>query len=165
VCEQLPYGGDVIEEERIREIEFGVLDGLTKAGIRAHYPEEADRKERVGKYWYRPPGGESYPDVALRLHSFLGTLTRDCRGQPVLVVCHSVVVLLFVKLLERLTTEQLMELDRQHEVWTCSLTHYAFDSNVGATGKLVQRCFNTVAYGAELASDSFRRHLAANASA
>lgn len=49
----------VVLEERIREIEFGILDGLTKNGIQQRYPEEFERRTREGKYWYRPPGGES----------------------------------------------------------------------------------------------------------
>ena len=52
-------------EERIREIEFGILDGLTADGIKKQHPEEHSRRQREGKYWYRPPGGESRPDVAL----------------------------------------------------------------------------------------------------
>jgi len=62
-------------EERIREIEFGILDGLTGKGIQARFPQEYKRRKREGKYWYRPPGGESRPDVAFRVQSFLGTLT------------------------------------------------------------------------------------------
>ena len=101
--EQLPETLPFTAEERIREIEFGVVDGLTMAGIQARCPSEWERKQRLGKYWYRPPGGESYPDVGLRLHSFLGTLTRDFREQSVLVVCHAVIVLMFRKLVERLS--------------------------------------------------------------
>ena len=41
-------------EERIREVEFGILDGLTGEGIRATFPQEAERRKREGKYWYRP---------------------------------------------------------------------------------------------------------------
>ncbi len=63
-------------EERIREKEFGILDELTRHGVRVLHPEEATRKELIGKYDYRPPGGESYPDVNLRLPSFPGTLRR-----------------------------------------------------------------------------------------
>ena len=48
-------------EERIREIEFGILDGLTSEGIKARFPQEHKRRKREGKYWYRPPGGESRP--------------------------------------------------------------------------------------------------------
>src|SRR5207253_2594618 len=53
----------IVQEERIREIEFGVLDGYTWSGVRQKFPEEFARRQREGKYWYRPPGGESRPDV------------------------------------------------------------------------------------------------------
>jgi broad specificity phosphatase PhoE len=78
----------------------------------------------LGKYWYRPPGGESYPDVGLRLHSFLGRLTRDFREQSVLVVCHSVIVLMFRKLVERLSEDELLDIDRDktQDVWNCAVT-------------------------------------------
>ena len=109
---QFGYRVDVTYDERIREKEFGILDGLTRSGIVASYPDELKRRDREGKYYYRPPGGESYPDVALRLHSFLGTLARDCRKQSVLVVCHSVVVLTFRRLLERMTEKELLAIDR-----------------------------------------------------
>src|SRR3954451_3003349 len=32
---------DVVVDERLREREFGVLDRLTKSGIRSRYPEQA----------------------------------------------------------------------------------------------------------------------------
>ncbi len=141
-------------EERIREKEFGVLDGLTKTGIIRKYPAELRRREREGKYYYRPPGGESYPDVALRIHSFLGTLARDCRRQTVLVACHSVVVLMFRRLLERLTEKELLAIDRdpEQDVCNCSVTWYEFDPRAGEKGRMVLREFNGVHYSPEYAS-------------
>src|ERR1019366_903211 len=65
---QFPYVVDITWEERVREIEFGILDGLTKHGLAARYPDEKARRDKLGKYWYRAPGGENYPDIALRLH-------------------------------------------------------------------------------------------------
>jgi len=118
-----------IVEERIREIEFGVLDGLTHEGIQVKYPDEVARRQREGKYWYRPPGGESRPDVALRVHSFLGTLTRDYRRQTVLVVAHSVVVLCFRRLLERWGEDEYLLIDREDDVKNCSLTTYVCKDN------------------------------------
>jgi len=117
----------VVLEERIREIEFGILDGLTREGIVEVYPSESLRRKREGKYWYRPPGGESRPDVALRVHSFLGTLTRDYRCKKVLIVCHSVVVLIFRRLLERWGEEEYIKVDREDDVENCSVTIYTFD--------------------------------------
>lgn len=119
----------LVVEERIREIEFGVLDGLTPHGIQTKYPDELVRREREGKYWYRPPGGESRPDVALRVHSFLGTLTRDYRRQTVAVIAHSVVVLCFRRLLERWGEDDYLLVDRENDVKNCSLTTYTCRDN------------------------------------
>jgi broad specificity phosphatase PhoE len=151
-------------EERVREKEFGILDGLTRNGIMKKYPDEWKRREREGKYYYRPPGGESYPDVALRVHGFLGTLTRDCRKQSVLVVCHSVVALTFRRLLERLSEKDLLAIDRdpEQDVCNCSITWYQFDLSAGERGRLVLREFNGVHYSADLASTEECRRKAKN---
>ena len=148
---QFNYTPEIINEERIREKEFGILDGLTKEGIERKYPLEAKRKKLAGKYYYRPPGGESYPDVALRIHSFLGTLTRDFARKSVLVVCHSVIVLVFRRLLERLTEHELLAIDGDpdREVGNCSVTWYAFNPTAGANGKMVLKEFNGIYYEPE----------------
>ena len=133
----------VVEEERIREIEFGILDGLMPEGIKAKFPEENARREREGKYWYRPPGGESRPDVALRVQSFLGTLTRDYRQKSVLIVCHSVVVLIFRRLLERWGETDYLKVDQEADVKNCSLTIYDYDRD---KNKLVLNGYNAICY-------------------
>jgi 2,3-bisphosphoglycerate-dependent phosphoglycerate mutase len=143
ISEQLAAVPRIILEERIREIEFGILDGLTHDGVRGRYPDEWARREREGKYWYRPPGGESRPDVALRVHSFLGTLTRDYRQKNVLVVCHSVVVPIFRRLLERWDEAKYMEVDREEDVLNCSVTMYRYDAQAH---RLNLDCYNTVCY-------------------
>jgi 2,3-bisphosphoglycerate-dependent phosphoglycerate mutase len=155
---------DLTLDERIREKEFGILDGLTGHGIRSKYPDEWRRREREGKYYNRPPGGESYPDVALRVHSFLGTLARDCRKQSVLIVCHSVVVLTFRRLLERLTEKELLAIDRdpEQDVCNCSVTWYAYDPHTGDRGRLLLREFNGVHYLAKDASTEGCRKKAEN---
>jgi probable phosphoglycerate mutase len=150
VMQPFPDPVELSCEERIREKEFGILDGLTRDGITKKYPEEARRREREGKYYYRPPGGESYPDVALRVHSFLGTLARECVKQSVLVVCHSVVVLIFRRLLERLSEQRFLEidLDPDQDICNCSVTWYEFDPQTGDRGSLMLREFNGVHYAA-----------------
>lgn len=127
IIEQLGYEPKIVVEERIREKEFGLIDNLTKKGIQKFYPEEWERRHRDGKYYYRPPGGESYPDVGLRLHSFLGTLTRDYRNKRVLIVCHSVVVKMFRKLLERLEEKDILAIDQAEDVDNASVTTYSYE--------------------------------------
>jgi broad specificity phosphatase PhoE len=133
----------LVRDERIREVEFGILDGLTNAGIKNRFPGEWERKKREGTYWYRPPGGESRPDVALRVNSFLNTMTRDYPGSQILVVCHSVVVLVFRRLLERWGEEEYLKVNREDDVKNCSMTAYRYDN---AVDKLVLDEYNTVCY-------------------
>ncbi len=132
-------------DERLREREFGILDRLTYAGITAKYPEQAEMRRLLGKFYHRPPGGESWCDVILRLRSLLDTLTREGRGERILLVCHSVVILCLRYLLERMDEEEILEVDRTSEVANCSVTSYAFDPQAGRHGKLALRGFNFVA--------------------
>ncbi|HEY6967682.1 MAG TPA: histidine phosphatase family protein [Candidatus Angelobacter sp.] len=143
IAEQLGRVPEIIMEERVREIEFGILDGLTHQGIKERYPDEWARREREGKYWYRAPGGESRPDVALRVHSFLGALTRDFRQKKVLVVCHSVVVLIFRRLLERWDESKYLEVDKEDDVLNCGITTYRYDRD---SNKLQLDLYNTICY-------------------
>lgn len=134
-----------VVDERLREKEFGILDGLTRFGIAARHPEQAELRRRFGKFYYRPPGGESWCDVILRLRSVIDTLTRDYRGERVAIVCHSVVVLCFRYLFERMTEEEILAIDRATEVANCSVTTFAYDPAIGKQGRLVLRDFNFVA--------------------
>src|SRR3954463_1037937 len=53
-------GLEPVWDERLRERDLGIFDGLTGAGIREHHPAEAERRARLGKFYYRPPRGESW---------------------------------------------------------------------------------------------------------
>lgn len=130
-------------EERLREKDWGILDLLTKKGIQQRYPEEYARKEREGKYYYRPPGGESYPDVGLRLYSFLGSMMRSGGNKNVLVVTHSVVVKMFRKNLEKLTEQYVLKIDAEDETKNCGVTFYLQDPK---TNKLKLQYYNQVFY-------------------
>lgn len=119
-----------VVDERLREREFGALDGLTRKGIEAQWPQEAERRKAVGKFYHRPPGGESWTDALLRVRSVLGDVRRDCDGRRVLVVAHQVVVLLCRYVLEGMTEEDVLAVDRRGDVANCSIT--AFEEHAGA---------------------------------
>jgi broad specificity phosphatase PhoE len=133
-----------VRDERLREKEFGILDRLTPLGIRAKYPELAEQRQHVGKFYFRPPGGESWCDVILRLRSFLEMLTREYRGDRVLVVAHQVIVNCVRYLLERLDEDQILTIDRLGDVPNCGITSYAFEPSAGRRGKLVLQLENFV---------------------
>jgi broad specificity phosphatase PhoE len=137
------------QDERLREKEFGILDRLTKAGIVHKYPELAEQRKHVGKFYFRPPGGESWCDVVLRLRSVIETITREYRRERVLIVTHQVIVNCFRYLLERLDEKQILDIDRAADVPNCSVTSYAFDPALGKHGKLALSLVNFVAPLAE----------------
>ena len=131
-------------DERLREKEFGILDRLTRMGIRQKYPELSEQRRHVGKFYFRPPGGESWCDVILRLRSVLDTIVREHRGERVLVVAHQVIVNCLRYLLERMDEGQILEIDRAADVPNCGVTSYEFDASRGRNGKLVLRQVNFV---------------------
>ncbi len=128
-------------DERLREKEFGMLDRLTREGIEVKFPEQTALRTTLGKFYYRPPGGESWTDVILRLRTFVDTLLREHRGRRVAVVSHQVIVLCLRYVFERLTEEQLLAIDRAGDVANCSITTYRFDP---AANALALRSYNVV---------------------
>ena len=134
-----------VVDERFREKEFGILDRLTAVGIREQFPDQAEFRRLLGKFYHRPPGGESWCDVILRLRSATEMISREYCGQRVLVVCHSVVVLCMRYLLEHMTEAELLAIDRKEEVANCSVTLYEHDQNFGPRGNLKLKLFNFVA--------------------
>jgi len=132
-------------DERLREREFGVLDRLTTAGIRELHPEQAELRQAIGKFYHRPPGGESWCDVILRLRSALDTISLHFAGRRVLIVGHQVVVFCLRYLLEDLTEAELMAIDRQGDVVNCGVTEYVLDPQAGPDGALKLIRFNFAA--------------------
>ena len=114
-------------DERLREREFGVFDRLTTIGIREKFPEEAEHRKRLGKFYHRAPGGESWADVILRLRSMLNTINLHYSDRRVLVVCHQVVVLCMRYILEELDEQQILAIDKQSDVLNCGICAYEFE--------------------------------------
>ena len=128
VARALAFDADDIQvDERLREKEFGILDRYTVHGIREKFPELAEQRALVGKFYFRPPGGESWCDVVLRLRSLLEVLRRDHVGDRVLIVAHQVIVNCFRYLLECMDEAQVLGIDAQADVPNCGITEYALD--------------------------------------
>ena len=136
-----------IVDERLREKEFGILDRLTRRGIEERFPDQAEMRTRLGKFYHRPPGGESWCDVILRLRSVMATVSLHYSGEGcrVLIVAHQVIVLCLRYLLEDMDEEQILAIDRAGEVANCGVTSYRMNAGVGLTGRLQLRAYNFVA--------------------
>ncbi|MGW5571075.1 histidine phosphatase family protein [Nocardia thailandica] len=89
-------------DERLRDREMGVFEMHPHRAIRRRAPEEAARREQVGNWAYRPPGGESLADVAVRVRGFLTELDAVAPGEQVLLVTHDAVVVAVRYVLEGL---------------------------------------------------------------
>ena len=111
-------------DERLRERDFGAFDGMTRAGIIDEFPEEAKRRDLLGKFYYRPPGGESWADVALRVRSLLADLRHGFEDERLWLFTHQAVIMGFRYVLEGLSEADLMEIDRSEQLPNCSLTTY-----------------------------------------
>ena len=132
-------------DERLREKEFGILDGLTRFGIAAAHPEQAEFRKLLGKFYHRPPGGESWCDVILRLRSLLDTVSLHYGGRRVMIVAHQVVVLCLRTIIENLDESEILAIDREADVANCAITEYRFDPGAGRDGNLVLSRYNVTA--------------------
>jgi broad specificity phosphatase PhoE len=123
VVDAAGLGLKVHQDERLRERELGILDLLTWDGVKERFPEEYVRRQRLGKFYHRPPGGESWVDVALRLRSLRDSLAREHAGRRVLLVTHEVTIVLMRYLLDDLDEKQAIALGGGR-LANCSLTSY-----------------------------------------
>jgi probable phosphoglycerate mutase len=123
-------GVPTVVDERLRDRELGVLDLLTSGGVTNRLPDEAVRRRRLGKFYYRPPGGESWADVLLRLRSLLRDLRTDHPDGRVLLVGHEAIVLLVRYLVESLSEADLMDVVRANTVANCSISVWRRDGAV-----------------------------------
>ena len=126
------WRGQIRLDERLRDRELGILDMLTSAGVEARLPEEAQRRRWLGKFYYRPPGGESWADVVLRLRSLLADLDRIHPGEEVLLVCHDALIVLFRYILQGLTESELLDIAATTSVLNASVSRFARPGGAGS---------------------------------
>lgn len=141
-------------DERLREKEFGILDRLTKLGIQHQHEQLHAQRMHVGKFYFRPPGGESWCDVILRLRSLQEMITREYGGQRVLVVAHQVIVNCMRYLIEQMDEQQILDIDREGDVPNCAVTiyraHGSHSGTASAAMQLVQANFLAPLHDAQM---------------
>ena len=96
----------------LREIEYGLFDGIADEDLPKTFPIEYAHFEKLlrdqGRFYARMPMGESRCDVAQRVHQFFGTLQRDHQrhgADNVVIVTHGVTLRAFVMMWCGLTPE------------------------------------------------------------
>lgn len=116
-----------IEDARLAERQSGIWHSMIEAQAAERFPEESIRKKREGYYHYRPFGGENWPDVELRIHSFLDMLRRDYSGKRVLCVTHGHWLVLLQKILHNFSIEKALEDYSKGTFENASVTFYERD--------------------------------------
>lgn len=120
------WGVEVVRDERLRERDLGMLDGFTKLGIEKRFPEEAERRKWLGKFYYRPPGGESWADVAGRVRAVVDAVEDRYAGERLLVVTHQAVMMLARYVLENLTEQEVLDIDAQLQIANTGVVRYDY---------------------------------------
>ncbi len=130
---------EILQDERLRERELGIFDRLTKLGAMQKFPEECEKREHFGKFYYRPPGGESWADISLRLRFFWHDLCLNFADGKVLIVTHEVVIRVFRYVVEKMNEEEIMVVDKTCDIENGAISSYQFDAQ---SNKLVLKLDN-----------------------
>lgn len=115
----------IIEDSRLAEGQRGIWQTMTHDQIELIFPDEIARRKKESFYHYRPFGGENWPDIELRVHSFLDMLAREGGNKNVLVVSHGHWLIMLRKIMERLSAKEAVRLLDQEPFENASVTVYS----------------------------------------
>lgn len=111
----------------LTERDWGDLELLTEVERHERFGD-AMRMRKIEPFFWRPPNGESFAELCLRLDRVLQTLHREHSNMRVLLVCHGEVMRAFRVLIERMSQqtfkEQYLSKDVEHRVHNCEIMHY-----------------------------------------
>jgi 2,3-bisphosphoglycerate-dependent phosphoglycerate mutase len=128
-----------VTDDRLVDRLLGDLEMMTRAAIAQRFPDEEARRAEAGDHHYRPPGGESFADIEVRLAAFLADLNSVYAGRRVIVVAHDAVVLMMRAVIEELDWDGVVRVSTGESVRNGSITR--FD---GRSGRLVLDRYNAV---------------------
>ncbi|UOM33042.1 histidine phosphatase family protein [Acuticoccus sp. I52.16.1] len=77
IRDELGLGGAWATDDRLKEVSFGEWAGFTYQELREDGREALVRARKKDKWSFRPPGGETYAELAERVGAWLETLERD----------------------------------------------------------------------------------------
>ena len=105
---------------------------LRENGVRDPRRANPDRDQRaparagpvpklLGKFYHRPPGGESWVDVIFRLRALMDNRLAPLRRAAVMIVAHQVVVLCCGYVIEKPDRGQILSIDKAGDVANCAI--------------------------------------------
>ncbi len=127
----MALGLPILTDERLRERELGILDGLTWEGVKALHPEQAAQRQLLGKFYHRPPGGENWCDVIQRARGVIDRIALHHAGERVLIVAHECMIFCLRYVLEELDEAAILAIDAQGDIANCAITEYRYEAGHG----------------------------------
>lgn len=94
----LPGHPQIVEDPRIAKRHYGDFWNITYSGVKALYPEEYEKFLQQGGYFYRPPNGENYADLKVRVNDYIHEVI-DGTEDSIAIATHSAVALVLEQLL------------------------------------------------------------------
>lgn len=112
----------------IHERNWGIFDRYTHEERQKKFVKDFESKD-INPFYWAPPRGESFAELCLRITHILNTLHRECSGQRIILVCHGEIIWAFRVILERITVEQYLELDKSktpiHRIHNGQVVHFS----------------------------------------
>lgn len=101
---------------------------IPAAEMSEQFPDEyaAEQADPLG---YRPPGGESFHDVAQRLRGVVERIERDRDHRTALIVAHDAVILMLRALLENLDDTRILAIAEHGLAGNASITAWTHTGN------------------------------------
>jgi broad specificity phosphatase PhoE len=101
-------GLPVLLDERLREVNLGVWEGMLSEDVKSRYPNEL-RERDENPLHSRPPQGETLAEVAERARAALNDILRKQAQGPILIVSHGLALAALICLVKNLPIEKAYE--------------------------------------------------------
>ncbi|MDD5086149.1 MAG: histidine phosphatase family protein, partial [Candidatus Nanoarchaeia archaeon] len=112
----------VIIDEDLKEINFGIFEGLSKEEIKKKYAEMYEEREK-DKFNYRSPEGESLADVEKRAIKMLDKVLKTKKDS--IIVAHGTLNILFFKNLMKKSYDEI----KKHKYNNTSVSIFNIEEN------------------------------------
>lgn len=124
------YPGVVpVIDSRLNELWRGIWHTMQREEAMRLYPAESSIRNREGEYHYRPPGGQSCPDVEVMIHSFIHDLRADYTDKDVLISAHGNWMLLFWRIVLGCSPSEFESRYKGDKYVNCALAIYEQDGS------------------------------------
>ncbi|MFF5109354.1 histidine phosphatase family protein [Streptosporangium sp. NPDC000509] len=100
VAAELDADPEVRLEPRLRDHDMGRWSGMNALALKERFPDESENLIARLYGGFRPPEGESFPDLAARIREVVEELRAGHTDRRILVVAHDSVVLMFKHVIE-----------------------------------------------------------------